>query len=296
MKRGTSRRSGPLRTAAVLLTLASLSAAIGCASVRSTSATQQPAAVAAASSAPSPYVQQALYRPISGACRATIRPDRAVIVGGISASGIKPTETSMRLNRQIDVLQTLADEEVATLHLVERIRAARPSSSRSRRGGQPDQDPYVVVQRIELETGIGTEIDRLLEKTLQAGLDRYGSAAGIDVETSRSRPLVVYRFGDLEERIRAAHDECRHATITNWCEARAGADTDACVAALEAPEQQLSTEHFMLTSQPVTLGDGSVDAVQVMWPYIVTGAVELGGDAELRFSGAITLRLAEGLR
>ena len=52
----------------------------------------------------------------------------------------------------------------------------------------------------------------------------------------------------------------------------------------------------MITSQPVTLGNGNVDAVQVMWPYVASGAVELGGDAELRFSGTITLRLAEGLR
>ena len=44
------------------------------------------------------------------------------------------------------------------------------------------------------------------------------------------------------------------------------------------------------------MANGNVDAVQIMWPYVTAGAVELGGDAELRFSGTITLRLAEGLR
>ena len=294
----SSRGVESLRAAGAFLALASLSLAAACASVRSTSTTQEPAVVTplAPSAAPSAYVQRALYRPISGACRATIRPDRAVIVGGMSASGLKPTETSMRLDRQLDALKALADEENATLRLVERVRAARSAGSRSRRGDQPELEPYVVVQRIELETDVTADIDRLLERTLQTGLDRYGSTAGIDVRTSGSQPLVVYRFSELDALVRSAHDECRHSAVRTWCEAQAGGEADACVAALEAPEQHLATEQFLLTSQSVTMANGNVDVVQIMWPYVAGGTVELGGDAELRFSGAITLRLAEGFR
>ena len=298
VKRSSSRRLESLRPATVLLALATLPFATACASVRSTATTQQPAAVAipTPSAAPSAHVQQALYRPIVGTCRATIRPDRAVIVGGMSASGIKPTETSMRLDRQLDVLKALADEENATLRLVERVRAARPSSSRSRRGEQPEPEPYVVVQRIELETEVGADIDRLLERTLQTGLDRYGSTAGIDARTAGSQPLVVYRFSELDALVRSTHDECRHSAVSNWCEAHAGAEADACVAALEAPELHLATEQFVLTSLPVTMASGNVDVVQIIWPHVAGGTVELGGDGELRFSGTITLRLAEGFR
>ena len=209
---------------AALLVFASLLVVAACTSVRSTSTTPQPAAVATPSAAPSPYVQQALYQPISGTCRATIRPDRAVIVGGMSASGIKPTETAMRLDRQLDVLRAVADEENATLRLVERVRAARSSSSRSRRGEQQEPEPYVVVQRIELETEVGADIDRLLEKTLQTGLDRYGSTAGVDARSAGSQPLVVYRFSELDALVRSAHDACRHAAIRTWCEAEAGSE------------------------------------------------------------------------
>ena len=296
VKRFTNRGSGSRRVAATLLALASLLVVAACASVRSSSTTPQPAVVATPSAAPSPYVQQALYRPISGTCVATIRPDRAVIVGGMSASGIKPTETAMRLDRQLDVLRAVADEENASLRLVERIRAARSSSPRSRRGEQLEQEPYVVVQRIELETEVGADIDRLLEKTLQTGLDRYGSTAGADARTSGSRPLVVYPFSELDAIVRSAHDECRDAAIRTWCGVQAGAEADGCVAALEAPELHVATEQFLLASQPVTMASGNVDAVHVTWPYVTAGAVELGGDAELRFSGVITLRLGEGFR
>ncbi len=214
----------------------------------------------------------------------------------MSASGIKPTETAMRLDRQLDVLRAVTDEENATLRLVERVRAARSSSSRSRRGEQQELAPYVVVQRIELETEVDANIDRLLEKALQTGLDRYGSTAGVDARASGSQPLVVYRFSELDALVRSAHDACRQAAIRIWCEAQAGADANACATALEAPGLHLATEQFLLTSQPVTMASGNVEAVQVMWPYVTTGAIELGGDAELHFSGTITLRLAEGLR
>ena len=285
------------RRAAVLLALLAVSLNGACASVRSTR--EQPAARPVATVAPaaaaalSPYTRQALYQPITGACRATLRPDRAVIVGGMSASGIKPTETAARLDRQLDVLKALADEENATLRLVERVRAARPSSSRSR--GQTSE-PYVVVQRIELEIGLDADIDRLLERTLQTGLDRYGSTAGIEPRSSGAQPLVVYRFSELDALLRTAHDQCRSSAIRTWCETQAGDDADACVVALEAPELHLTTEQFLLTSQPVTKANGNVEAVQVLWPWVATGPIELGGDAELRFSGTITLRSVDGSR
>ena len=132
--------------------------------------------------------------------------------------------------------------------------------------------------------------------TLQTGLDRYGSTASVDARSSSSQPLVVYRFSELDALVRSAHDACRHAAIRTWCEAQAGAESNACTTALEAPELHLTTEQFLLTSQPVTMSNGNVDAVQIMWPYATGGGVELGGDAELHFSGTITLRLAEGLR
>ena len=241
----------------------------------------------------SSYVEQSLYQPITGACRATIRPDRAVIVGGMSASGIKPTETAARLDRQLDVLKALADEENATLRLVERVRAARSPRSRAR---DQQVEPYVVMQRIELETGLDADIDRLLERTLQTGLDRYGSTAGIEPRSSGSQPLVVYRFSDLDGLLRAAHDQCRSSAIRTWCEGQAGGDAGSCVATLEAPETHLTTEQFWLTSQPVTKASGTVEAVQVQWPWVGAHRIELGGDAELRFSGTITLRAGEGFR
>ncbi len=294
MKGSSGRRRRWRRAETLLLTLVVVLLSGACASVQST--TGQPAAATSTSTpgaATTSYAEQALYRPINGACRAILRPDRAVIVGGMSASGIKPTETAARLDRQLDVLKALADEENATLRLVERVRAARSPRSRSR-----DQavEPYVVVQRIELETGLDADIDRLLERTLQTGLDRYGSSAGVEPQSGGSQPLVVYRFSDLDGLLRSAHDQCRSSAIRTWCETQAGDDTGACVAALEAPEMRLTTEQFVLTSRPVTKANGNVEAVQVLWPWVATVPLELGGDAELHFSGTITLRSVEGFR
>lgn len=282
---------------AALLSSVIMALALGCASVPSNERTpESPASPPASTGDPPAFARRAWERPITAACRATVRPDRAVIVGGISASGIKPSETAERLQRQLDVLETVASQHEATLRRVERVRAARLSSVRSARVSSArtrddEADPYVVIQRIELEVAADADVDLLLDRALQVGLDRYGISAGIGGRSAAAQPLVVYRFSDFDEMVGGLHTRCRETAIRAWCEAQADTDAAACSAALHAREAVLVTEQLLLTSQQVARADGSFGPVQLSWPFEAAAPIELGGDTELRFSGAITLRL-----
>lgn len=73
-------------------------------------------------------VLRAANRPLTATCEAEWRPERAVLPGAISASGLKPTEVRSALDRQVEVMRPFVGERGGRLRLLELTRAVRGSA------------------------------------------------------------------------------------------------------------------------------------------------------------------------
>jgi len=57
---------------------------------------------------------------LNGACGSEVQPDVAVIAGGIAVAGLKPTETTAELDKQLELIRSI----------VKKIRTFEPSRMR----------------------------------------------------------------------------------------------------------------------------------------------------------------------
>ncbi len=235
------------------------------------------------------YVVRAVNQTMSAPCEAELRADRAVIVGGLSASALKPTEARAALDRLVQAVGDFAESRGGALTLLERTRAVRAAP---RDPARPQAEaPFVTVQRLEVEIPAEADADSLLEGLLKLGLDQYGRELVLDpsAEAFRSsRPaqaVVRYRVSRLRERVRQIHDRCRQEAIDVWCGSSVPfPEREACGSALGRLADRFTTQSFTLQSQPLPRPEGGVA------PFTLSSTVGWNphGPARLDSSGAFT--------
>jgi hypothetical protein len=253
---------------------------------------------------------RAVNQPMTATCEAEWRPERSVLVGGVSASALKPTEAGAALERQLDAIRDFADGKRATLRLLERTRAVRGGSRDPARPGP--EAPFVTVQRLELEAPAEADVDALLEGLLKLGLDAFGHELVLDPALqSGYRPpqaVVRYRIGALRDKARALHDGCREAALVTWCGADAPAsEQQACADALARFAAHFQTQSFQVQSAPVPRAEGGVaplalsgSVIRQSW-RVESGVTPQGSDevdllglVSLHVRGSITIQLVGG--
>jgi hypothetical protein len=226
------------------------------------------------------------------ACTGDIRPDRAVIVGGMTAEAVKPTEAQAQLDRQIAELKRLAASHGGEVRLLERLRAARAASDRQPPRAEPP--PFVALQRLEVDLPATVDVDALLERVLRLGLDRFGSGVRIEYVDTNPRVLVRYRFSALARELDALHERCRQQAIGAWC-AGSPPVPQACSLAPEERGRRFRTQSLSVQTQPLLLEQGGVTRYRLSlpWPPDQVTSVEVLGNLAVRFEGTLHLAVSD---
>jgi hypothetical protein len=225
---------------------------------------------------------------INSACRLELRPDIAVVSGAMTAQSLKPAQAAEQLARQLEAVRRYAVEVGGRLILAERVRAMR---SLPRERTDPPVQPFLLLQRLEVELPADAPIDTVLERLLQFGLDRFGRNVGIEYVDQNPRVVVRYRFSRLAAELDLMHARCRRDAFSSWC-ARQGAQAPAlCAAPWEQADPRLTTRSLMLLSQPLLNEHGTSAPLQLVYPWSAAqiSAVETIGDVAVSFDGTLVL-------
>jgi hypothetical protein len=222
-----------------------------------------------------------LYQ-MSGTCSTEVRPDVAVIVGGVAAGGVHPVEAVDRLEKQLALVRGSVESNRGQLQLLERVRTLRNSPPRP----QDVEPPFQVVQRLRAELPVNAPIDQILQQLIELGLNRVGDDV---LNTSGSRRELVVRFviRDLDAKLAELQQSCATAAWKAWCMSTPDV---AGLCAGDKPPFELQVQNFSVQSEEKVLRpDGGVN----YWRFNVSRGQRSGERPELL--GNISLRLTGNL-
>lgn len=226
-------------------------------------------------------------------CAGEVRPDRAVIVGGVSAESLRPGEAREQIDRQVAEIRKLVTQQGGTLALGERVRAVR-AVPKGRRESPAEPQPFLMVQRLEVALPTTVDVDQVLDGLLRLGLDRFGRSLRIEAADSSPRVVVRYRFSALRDALEEIHQECKARALRQWCEASTpAAELAGCPTAVAKLLPLVDTQALALQSQPVLSEQGGAAPLVFAYPWqpAQLAAVDLIGDVPLRLTGAIVVAL-----
>ena len=227
----------------------------------------------------------------TASCRGRVSPDHALIVGGVSARSLRPSDARAQIEAQLAAIRSFTESEGRTLKLLERTRAVQENRNRRHVAAPDDEPPFVIVQWLEVQLDADAPIDGILDELLRLGLDRYGRADSWNPNDARPHFLVRYGFSDLEGELDRLHDSCRREAWQAWCE-RIG-DGASCAAAYAAIAPHLETRSLSLSSRPIARATGGAAQVQLGFPWSPAQIddLELIGLVPLELRGQIQLGL-----
>ena len=97
--------------------------------------------------APCVWAQFVVPQGTTATCSMELRPAQAVIIGGVSASGLKPADVATQLDRQMEIFDRAVRDAHGILTPLERVRAIitsrGPNDTRS--------STFELVQRVRVE-------------------------------------------------------------------------------------------------------------------------------------------------
>lgn len=226
----------------------------------------------------------------NGECAGEVRPDRVVIVGGISAQGLKPMLVKALLDKQIQVIRQYVNDKNGRLVLLELIRAAQTVDKSS--SENTARQPFILVQSLEAEFPVTEDVDVMLERIMQLGLDRFGKQVTVEASSYGRNVMVFYRFSDLRSRLDQLHSICKQRLVEQWCQLDSARKNSASCKATEPMDQRFPTLSASLQSSPIMRVHGGQSQYYLTYPWqsAQLGQVELLGNVPLSLNGPMTIR------
>lgn len=240
------------------------------------------------------YAVRATNQTATAACSGEVAPDQVLIVGGMSVESLKPLEAKRQLEKQLTALESYATEQAGRLRLLERIRAVR-DSGQDRSSSDPEVPPFLLLQQLEIEFPLGVDIDAILERVLQLGLDTYGRNPRLGYADTTPKAVVRYRVSHFGDELERLHRDCELAAWEEWCGRNAPLEeVSQCVAAGDSLRRLFVTNTLTVQSQPVLTEQSGVNPLYFNYPWSdgQLENVELLGERPLRLSGTITLTIS----
>jgi hypothetical protein len=191
------------------------------------------------------------YAQLFGTCSLELAPTKAVIVGGVAAAALKPTDAAAQLDKQLDLIRKYVEEQHGQLKLLERARTVKNPPPNAPDAHDP---PFQEVQRLEAAFAADAPLDAILDRLIELGLDRFGENV-LNTNNSRREPVVRFRVTDWEAKMRKFQDQCTADAWKKWC------DTDAAkdVCHSDVPPPDLQLQFFNVHSvESVLYPDGGV--------------------------------------
>lgn len=227
----------------------------------------------------------------TGECEGEVRPDRMVIVGGMSAQSLKPATAKTQLDRQIEAVRQYVISKDGKLILLETLRAVQPAARPSSTDNTAAQ-PFTLMQGLEAEFPLSDAIDTILERLLQLGLDRYGKQIRIDAHSSGPSVMVYYRFSDLRSRLEQLHAACGQRLAAQWCQAVPDRMTTEACKTNDRLDRWFPILAASFQSQPLLREYGNHSPLFLSYPWQTSQLrqVDLMGNTPLSLSGPLTIR------
>lgn len=223
------------------------------------------------------------YFQLSGACESEVRPDVAVIAGGVAVAGLKPTESTAELEKELQLIQAAVKENHGRLTLQERARTVKNPSP----NGNDLEPPFEVVQRLQAEFPADAPVDAILEKMISLGLDRFGDNV-LRANTSRREVVVRYRIANFDAKTGALQESC---TLDAW-KKRCATDAAKGLCDFKEPPEDLQLANFTVRSEESVL---QPEGNPRRWQFTYSNAQhaadppELLGNIPLHLTGTILL-------
>lgn len=239
-------------------------------------------------------VRQSLPQSHSGECVGEVRPDRVLIVGGISAQGLKPMLVKAQLDKQIAAMRQYVADKKGELVLLELMRAAQ-AVNKSATSESTVPQPFILVQKLEAEFPITEDIDVILERLIQLGLDRFGKQVTVEASSYGRNVVVFYRISDLRSRLDRLHATCKQRLVEQWCQLESAKKSAACKTG-DVLDQRFPTLSFSLVTPPIAREHGGQSQYYLNYPWqsVQLDQVELLGNMPLSLSGPIMIGTSEG--
>ena len=146
-------------------------------------------------------------------CTAELRPAKVLILGGVSASGLKPADVAAQLDRQMEAFERAVQNAHGILVRLERVRAITTN-----RASSEDRTPaFETVQRVRAEFSADAPVDSILNQLLLIGLDRFGDSLENNSGRQTSMP-IRFVFRDFHGEMQAFRDRCHLQAEKQFCE------------------------------------------------------------------------------
>lgn len=226
---------------------------------------------------------------INGVCEGTMSPDQVVISAGLSVESAKPIQGRDALQNQLDEIQGVVKDRGGSVVVLEKVRLIRKLAQPSNR---KHKLPYLILQRLEFVFPTSVDIDEVLERLLELGVDRFGKTISPNKTNSNHQVVVYYRFSNLVELLNGIRKDCTVQAVMKWCQHDSPEfPLPECLETGTDLESRFSTISFQLSSQPVMVQGYRSNALSFSYPWQPKrlNKVELFGNISLKLSGKIVV-------
>lgn len=186
-----------------------------------------------------PFYPRPAYFQIGGSCSMEMSPDKAVIVGGVSSSALKPSDAAQQLDKQLGLMRSYAAEKHGELQLLERVRTLKNPPP----GREDLEPPFQIVQRLQASFPADAPVDAILQKLIELGFDRFGD--NVLNNYNRRETVVRFHISNFEAKLNDLQQRCTADAWKQWCEA--GNATRACPS--QSPPASLDLQAFNVRSR-----------------------------------------------
>lgn len=225
----------------------------------------------------------------TAACSTDLRPEKVFVLGGVSASGLKPADVAAQLDRQMEVFARAVQDAHGILVRLERVRAI----STNRTSNEQRAPLFQIVQRVRAEFSADAPVDFILNQLLLIGLDRFGDSLENNSGRQVSMP-VRYAFRDFQAEMQAFRNKCRMQAEKQFCDERPEQCTDG-------PPKNVMTSFSARSEERVLRPEGGSNYLE--WTEAGAGRMpadrtdpQLLGNLVIHMKGYYTLTAAVPVR
>jgi hypothetical protein len=222
------------------------------------------------------FYPRPMFFQLSGTCNAEVSPDQALIVGGISSSGLQPEDVVNQLEKQLAAVRVYLSEKHGELQLMERVRTLKNPQP----GRTDNEPPFQVVQRLQVKLPANAPVDAILQKLIELGLDRFGD--NLLNAANRREAVIRFHVSDLEAKLKDMQQQCTAAAWKQWC--ASPASDGICKS--DTPPAELDLQVFNVRSKESLLRP---DGAGAPWQFGISHAQRYIDPADLL--GNVTVHL-----
>lgn len=227
---------------------------------------------------------------IHGTCNFNVTPDKALIIGGISAQSLNIADASKQLDSVINDVLVMVEKHKGKYIALERLRSVEQKKCKKSNCNERTK-LFHVMQRFELEFPLKTDVDKVLEQLIEVGMNQFGRNFNLYSGSKQRQILVRYRFSDNHIQPATIKSSCVKQSINQWC-IDTGIPQGHRWCKVKDRAQYFQIQSMSLKSQPVIQENGNSRAIQLYYSNgtLAVPDIELMGDVELKLKGKVKLK------